>query len=63
MITYELNHALSRIHLPSDTVASVLLAEWHLSTEYFDGSTIGSPVPRFLASYPSEARDALSCNR
>jgi hypothetical protein len=41
-------------------VATVLLAEWHLTTDYFDGSTVSGPVPRFFALNPGEARDALS---
>ncbi len=37
-----------------------LLAEWHLTTNYFDGSTVSGPVPRFFAPNPEEAREALS---
>jgi hypothetical protein len=38
-------------------VATVLLAEWALTTNYFDG-----PVPRFFAANPTEARAALSAD-
>ncbi len=43
----------------SDAVPSVLLAEWDLHTDYFDGATISGPVPRLFASHPDEARTAL----
>ncbi len=43
-------------------MVTVLLAEWHLTTDYFDGSAISSPVPRFFAPNPEEGRDALSRN-
>jgi hypothetical protein len=41
-------------------VATVLLAEWHLTTDYFDGSTVSGSVPRFFMLNPGKARDALS---
>jgi hypothetical protein len=41
-------------------VVTVLLAEWHLTTDYFNGSTVSRPVPRFFAFDPKEAREALS---
>jgi hypothetical protein len=41
-------------------VVTDLLAEWHLTTNYFDGSTVSGPVPRFFAPNPEEAREALS---
>ncbi len=37
-----------------------MLAEWHLTTDYFDGSTVSGPVPRFFALNPEEAREAMS---
>jgi hypothetical protein len=42
----------------SDAVAMVLLAEWALTTNYFDGSVLDGPVPRFFAANPPEARAA-----
>ncbi len=38
---------------------AVLLAEWDLQTDYFDGATLSGPVPRLFASQPDEARTAL----
>ncbi len=46
----------------SDAVATVLLAEWALTTNYFDGSVLDGPVPRFFAANPPEARAALSAD-
>jgi hypothetical protein len=46
----------------SDAVATVLLAEWALTTNYFDGAVLDGPVPRFFAANPSEARAALSAD-
>ena len=37
-----------------------MLAEWHLTTDYFDGSAVSGPVPRFFAPDPDEAREAMS---
>jgi hypothetical protein len=44
---------------PSDAVPAVLLAEWDLHTDYFDGATLSGPVPRLFAAQPDEARSAL----
>ncbi len=46
----------------SDAVATVLLAEWALTTNYFDGTVLDRPVPRFFAANPTEARAALSAD-
>jgi hypothetical protein len=46
----------------SDAVATVLLAEWALTTNYFDGAVLDGPVPRFFAANPTEARAALSAD-
>ncbi len=46
----------------SDAVATVLLAEWALTTNHFDGAVLYSPVPRFFAANPTEARAALSAD-
>ncbi len=46
----------------SDAVATVLLAEWALTTNYFDGAVLDGPVPRFFATNPTEARAALSAD-
>ncbi len=43
----------------SDAVPTVLLAEWDLHTDYFDGATLSGPVPRLFAAQPDEARTAL----
>jgi hypothetical protein len=40
-------------------VPAVLLAEWDLQTDYFDGATLNGPVPRLFAAQPDEARSAL----
>ncbi len=39
-------------------MVTVLLAEWHLTTDYFDSSTVSGPV--FFAPDPEEAREAMS---
>ncbi len=41
-------------------MASVLLAEWPVSTDYFDGITISGPIPRFFAASPDKALEALN---
>ncbi len=46
----------------SDAVATVLLAEWALTTNYFDGVVLDGPVPRYFAANPAEARPALSAD-
>jgi hypothetical protein len=46
----------------SDAVATVLLAEWALTTNYFDGAVLDGPVPRFFAANPTEARAGLSAD-
>ena len=46
----------------SDAVATVLLAEWALTTNYFDGVVLDGPVPRYFAANPAEARAALSAD-
>jgi hypothetical protein len=43
-------------------VATVLLAEWSLTEDYFDGAILDSPVPRFFTANPTEARAALSAD-
>ncbi len=40
----------------------MLLAEWALTTNYFDGAFLDGPVPRFFAANPTEARVALSAD-
>ncbi len=46
----------------SDAVATVLLAEWALTANYFDGAVLDGPVPRFFAANPTEARVVLSAD-
>ncbi len=46
----------------SDAVATVLLAEWSLTADYFDGAILDGPVPRFFAANPTEARAVLSAD-
>jgi hypothetical protein len=41
---------------------TVLLAEWSLTADYFDGAVLDGPVPRFFAANPTEARAALSAD-
>ena len=41
-------------------MASVLLAEWPVITDYFDGASISGPVPRLFAANPGEALQALN---
>ncbi len=43
----------------SDAVATVLLSEWHLDSDYFDGTTVSGPVPRLFANNPEEALTAI----
>jgi hypothetical protein len=37
-----------------------LLAEWHASTDYFDGDVLNGPVPRLFAPDPAMAKAAIS---
>jgi hypothetical protein len=46
----------------SDAVAMVLLAEWSLTADYFDGVVLDDPVLRFFAANPTKARAALSAD-
>ena len=41
-------------------MASVLLAEWPVITDYFDGASISGPVPRLFVANPGEALQALN---
>ncbi len=45
---------------PSDSVATVLLAEWDLTCDYFDGDWLNGPVPRLFALDPAAAKAALN---
>ncbi len=40
----------------------MLLAEWALTTNYFDGAVLDGPIPHFFAANPTEARAALSAD-
>jgi hypothetical protein len=40
-------------------VATVLLAEWDLTCDYFDGDWLNGPVPRLFALDPAAAKAAL----
>jgi hypothetical protein len=46
----------------SDSISTVLLAEWHVSTDYFDGDALNGPVPRLFAPDPAMAKAAISCD-
>ncbi len=43
-------------------MATVLLAEWSLTADYFDGTILDGPVPRFFSAKPTEARAAISAD-
>jgi hypothetical protein len=43
-------------------VATALLAEWSLTADYFDGTILDGPVPRFFAANPTKARAAISAD-
>ena len=45
-----------------DTTSTVLLQEWHLSTEVFDGDILDGPVPTLFATDVEEAAAALTAN-
>ena len=45
-----------------DTTSTVLLQEWHLSTEVFDGDILDGPVPTLFATDVEEASAALTTN-
>ncbi len=45
-----------------DTTSTVLLQEWHLSTEVFDGDILDGPVPALFATDVEEATAALTAN-
>ncbi len=42
-----------------DTAATVLLQEWPVQTDYFDGDVIEGPVPWLFAEDPTEAAAAI----
>jgi hypothetical protein len=48
--------------LRRDTTSTVLLQEWHLTSEVFDGDIHDGPVPILFASDVEEATAALSAN-
>jgi hypothetical protein len=48
--------------LRSDTISTVLLQEWHLTTDVFDGDILDGPVPVLFASDVEEASVALTAN-
>jgi hypothetical protein len=45
-----------------DTTSTVLLQEWHLSTEVFDGDVLDGPVPILFATEVEEASASLRAN-
>ncbi len=45
-----------------DTTSTVLLQEWHLSTEVFDDDILDGPVPALFATDVEEATAALTAN-
>ncbi len=45
-----------------DTTSTVLLQEWHLSSEVFDGDILDGPVPILFATDVEEASAALTAN-
>ncbi len=45
-----------------DTTSTVLLQEWHLSTEVFDGDILDGPVPVLFAKDVEGATAALTAN-
>ncbi len=46
--------------LRSDTISTVLLVEWQLTTDYFDGDVLNGPVPRLFAPDPAIAKAAIT---
>jgi hypothetical protein len=46
----------------SDSVVTVLLAEWDLTCNYFDGDWLNGPVPRLFALDPSVAKAAIDAD-
>jgi hypothetical protein len=46
--------------LRSDTISTVLLVEWQLTADYFDGDALNGPVPRLFAPDPAIAKAAIS---
>ncbi len=55
-----MNHSPTLFSIPSNAVAFVLLTEWPVSRDYFDGTTISGPIPRFFAASPDKALEALN---
>ncbi len=45
-----------------DTTSTVLLQEWHLSSEVFDGDVLDGPVPVLFATDVEEASATLTAN-
>ncbi len=48
--------------LHRDTTSTVLLQEWHLTSEVFDGDILDGPVPVLFATDVEEATAALTAN-
>jgi hypothetical protein len=46
----------------SDSVVTVLLAEWDLTCDYFDGDWLNGPVPRLFALDPPAAKAAIDAD-
>jgi hypothetical protein len=46
----------------SDSVVTVLLAEWDLTCDYFDGDWLNSPVPRLFALDPAAAKATIDAD-
>jgi hypothetical protein len=46
--------------LRSDTISTVLLVEWQLTIDYFDGDVLNGPVPRLFAPDPAVAKAAIA---
>jgi hypothetical protein len=46
----------------SNTVVTVLLAEWDLTCNYFDGDWLNGPVPRLFALDPAAAKAAIDAD-
>jgi hypothetical protein len=45
---------------PRDRVPAVLLSEWNLACEMFDGDAVSGPVPTLFSDRPEAAKAALA---
>jgi hypothetical protein len=66
ILSVSLTTIITHIHIGfpmfSDSVVMVLLAEWDLTCDYFNGDWLNEPVPRLFAPDPAAAKAAIDAD-